>query len=618
MATANNSECYLIRGVELDSDHDNVLIPLGSTATRANYFLDNTRYPNKTHYTNLSYIRPEVGRIRVNGAITAADYNANYVMFRNQSHENKWFYGFVNRVEYVSDNAFDILFELDYINTYMEQLSIQASHIVRAHQATDNFGDNLEAEPFSPIIKNTGGYTIGGEKDEMAYFIYAKKPPIADNLFTNLKYAFDNAIHGDTQDEGFVVVQGDHNNYMLDMANNSNVAYTISCRTGTYYFYKATRTGADSFLQKIYDYIKNGYVDSLLAVGICPNVATAWNEKTDQATRFVACQVIANTYLQLTGTVDGYTPHNKKCLTSQYNYVEMEGENVDPLYFEYSTNADHGIEITYAGAMQGGTPIAFATALNYDQRGNSSANHWDGDSEGPQTTNSPALRNQHRVTFTQYPTFGIVGSAFNQYWNFQTLCNTIRGAVGGIGGMGGGGGSAPAAQPATVSQPATTSSGSLNLSKSNLNLAKSAPAARGGGGAAGGGAALALQIGAQLVAGYQPTTAPTGGASNPSIESLTYGVGIKILLKQCIRNQIEKIDSFFDRYGYAINKCAIPNINARHYFTYIQLQNPDVGGDMPDEARQAFRDMLARGTTFFNTNGRIGVYRPATQNTPNN
>ena len=500
----------------------------------------------------------------------------------------------------------------------MEQLSIQASHIVRAHQATDNFGDNLEAEPFSPIIKNTGGYTIGGEKNEMSYFIYAKKPPIADNLFTNLKYAFDNAIHGDTQDEGFIVVQGDHNNYMLDMANNSNAAYSISCRTGTYYFWKMTRNGADHFLQKIYDYIKGGYVDSLLAAGICPNVATAWHAETDQATRFVACQVIANTYLQLAGTVDGYTPHNKKCLTSQYNYVEMEGENVDPLYYEYSTNADHGIEITYAGAVQGGTPIAFATALNYDQRGNSSANHWDGDSEGPQTTNSPALRNQHRVTFTQYPTFGIVGSAFNQYWNFQTLGNTIRGAVAGLGGgIGGGGGSAPA--PA---QAPATNSAPLNLSKSApLNMSKAAPAAApagGGGGAAGGGAALALQIGAQLVAGYQPTTAPTGGASNPSIESLTYGSGVKILFKQCIRNQIEKIDSFFDRYGYAINKCAIPNINARHYFTYIQLQNPDVGGDMPDEARQAFRDMLSRGTTFFNTNGRIGVYRPATQNTPNN
>lgn len=614
MATANNSECYLIRGVELDSDHDNVLIPLGSTATRANYFLDSTRYPNKTHYTNLSYIRPELGQIRVNGAITAADYNSNYVMFRNQSHENKWFYGFVQRVEYVSDNAFNILFDLDYINTYMEQLSIQASHIVRAHQATDNFGDNLEAEPFSPIIKNIQGLTIGGEKDEMAYFIYAKKPPVADSLVANAAYAINNVIQ-QTVGQGFIVVRGDDNNYMLDMANNSNVSYTITCRTGTYYFYKATRTGADSFLAKIYEYIKNGYVEELLSVGMCPNVAIRWDSETDQAEDFQGCQVISNSNLYLPQTIDGYTPHNKKCLTSQYNYIEMEGENVDPLYFEYSTNSDHKIEITYAGSVQGGTPIAFATPLNYDQKGNSNGNHWDGDSAGVQNANSPALRNQHRVTFTQYPTFAIVGSSFNQYWNFQTLGNTIRGAVAGLGG---GGGSAPAAQPATVSQPATTSSGSLNLSKSNLNLAKSAPAAGGGGGAAGGGAALALQIGTQLVAGYQPTTAPTGGASNPSIESLTYGIGIKIILKQCIRNQIEKIDSFFDRYGYAINKCAIPNINARHYFTYIQLQNPDVGGDMPDEARQAFRDMLARGTTFFNTNGRIGVYRPATQNTPNN
>lgn len=621
MATANNSECYLIRGVELDSDNDCVLGPVGSTSARADYFLDNTRYPNKRHYTNLSYIRPESERIRVNGAITAADYNANYVMFRNQSHENKWFYGFKKRVEYVSDNAFDIIFELDPINTWMEQLSIQASHIIRAHQDTDNFGDNLEAEPFSPIIKNIGGSTLGGEQDEMAYFIYAKKPPVADSILGNAAYAVNNAIHGSVG-KGFIVVRGDDNNYMLDMANTSHVAYTISCRTGTYYFYKANRTGADKFLEKIYDYIKGGYVEELLAVGMCPNVAISWDPNTQAAEDFQGCQVISDTGVNLPGTIDGYTPHNKKCLTSQYNYVEMQGENTVPLYFEYSTNSSHEIQIEYAGAMQGGTPIAFATTKNYDQYGNSSSNYWDGDSAvgGSSNTNSPSLRNQHRVTFTQYPTFAIIGSSFNQYFNAQTLGNTIRSSIGSLANMGGGGGSAPAPAAAPV-----TNSAPLNLSKSApLNLSKSAPAAAPaaapakGGGGMGGGAAFALQVGAQLVAGYQPTTAPTGGASNPSIEAMTYGSGIKIVFKQCIRNQIEKIDSFFDRYGYAINKCAVPNINARRYFTYIQLQNPDVSGDMPDEARQAFRAMLEKGTTFFNTNGRIGVFRTSATNTPNN
>lgn len=595
MATANNSECYLIRGCELDSEHTNLLIPLGSTTARANYFLDNTRYPDKTHYTNLSYIRPERGIIRVNGAITASDYNSNYVMFRNQSHENKWFYGFVNRVEYVSDNAFEIKFELDYENTYMEQLTLQASHIIRAHQDTDNFGDNLEAEPFSPIIKNIRGLTIGGNDDEMSYYLYAKKPPIADDLLLNAAYAFNNATKK-TNGRGFIVVRGDDNNYMLDMANNSNAAYSISCRTGTYYFWKMTRTGADNFLAKVYDYINNGYVDSILAVGICPNVAANWDPETHQATSFVGSQVISETYLALPNNVDGYIPHNKKCLTSQYNYIEMEGENIDPLYYEYSTNGDHGIEITYAGAMQGGSPIAFATTKNYDQYGNDNANHWDGIRNGMQNENSPSLRNQHRVTFTQYPTFAIVGSAFNQYWNFQTLGNTIRGSVGILGNLGSlGGGS---------TQSAASQQGTSSASK---------------GGALGkAGAAMALQIGANLVAGYQPTTAPTGGASNPSIEFLTYGSGIKIILKQCVYNQIEKIDSFFDRYGYAINKVAIPNINARQYFTYIQLQDPDLEGDMPEEAKQAFKSTLTRGATFFNTNGRIGVYRPANQNTPNN
>ena len=190
MATANNSECYLIRGCELDSEHTNLLVPLGSTAARANYFLNNTRYPDKTHYTNLSYIRPEKGKIRVNGPITASDYNSNYVMFRNQSHENKWFYGFVNRVEYISDNAFEIIFDLDYENTYMEQLTLQASHIIRAHQDTDNFGDNLESEPFSPIIKTTRSKTIGGNESDVCYYIYAESSPSGSPTIQKWKHWF--------------------------------------------------------------------------------------------------------------------------------------------------------------------------------------------------------------------------------------------------------------------------------------------------------------------------------------------------------------------------------------------------------------------------------------------
>lgn len=601
MATANNSECYLIRGCELDSEHTNLLVPLGSTAARANYFLNNTRYPDKTHYTNLSYIRPEKGKIRVNGPITASDYNSNYVMFRNQSHENKWFYGFVNRVEYISDNAFEIIFDLDYENTYMEQLTLQASHIIRAHQDTDNFGDNLEYEPFNPIIKNIASYSIGGEKEENLYFIYAKKPPYSSSIVQNAVYCIDNLFYdqgGVQPAQGEVVVQGDHNNYMMNMANNSNVAYTITCRTGTYYFWKMSQVGSTNFLKEVYDYIIGGHVDDILAIGICPNVAKEWDDN-EKAKSFVGCQVISNTNLSLPDNIDGYIPHNKKCLTGQFNRVSIEGDNVDTLYYELSKKPGNDIELTYAGTIQGGQPASFLTTKNYDQRSYSVTDHWDGPSEGVQTANTPGLRSQHRVTFLNYPTFGVVGSAFNQYWNFQTLTNAIRAKTGILG----------------------SGTNSMKTMNNNANSIKESM----------GGyipkhydkptfsvAGAAIGFGADLVSGYQPTTAPTSGSSHPSVDMMTYTLGIKLILKQCIRNQIEKIDSFFDRYGYAINKVAIPNINARQYFTYIQLQDPDLEGDMPEEAKQAFKSTLTRGATFFNTNGRIGVYRPANQNTPNN
>lgn len=603
MATANNSECYLIRGVELDSDHDNVLIPLGSTATRANYFLDNTRYPNKTHYTNLSYIRPERGTIRVNGAITAADYNSNYVMFRNQSHENKWFYGFVSRVEYVSDNAFDILFELDYINTYMEQLSIQASHIVRAHQATDNFGDNIEAEPFSPTIKNVESKTIGGNEADVNYYVHAESSQTGSPTIQKARHFFTDDKFG---------VWAWNNDYLSNMITDGpdSPFFNMSLSTGYYAFYRSTPNGFNHFADKILSFYSEGTLERVYRAGMCPNIGGEYDTETDRLKSWDAStRVIADNSWGLPTKVDGYTPHNKKCLTSQFNYLELTGDTQENLYYELSNRSDHGIQLFGVCCFWGAMPTLLVMPKHYDTYGTyNDTPYYDGQLDNTPGDITPSTLMNHSVTFSNYPEFELSIDGYTQWHSTREQTARIFSAIGGL--LGGGSSSPAAASPAY-------SGGKEIISK---DLAGSHMAERGAvqksnaiglSGAVMGAAANSV-AGSFTASGKKITSAVN------CIPQLTYTIGVQVRLMQCIRNQIEKIDSFFDRYGYAINKCAIPNINARHYFTYLQLQNPDVGGDMPDEARQAFRDMLSRGTTFFNTNGRIGVYRPATQNTPNN
>lgn len=599
MATANNSECYLIRGVELDSDHDNVLIPLGSTATRANYFLDNTRYPNKTHYTNLSYIRPEQGKIRVNGAITAADYNSNYVMFRNQSHENKWFYGFVNRVEYVSDNAFDILFELDYINTYMEQLSIQASHIVRAHQATDNFGDNIEAEPFSPTIKTVESKTIGGNEGDVNYYIHAESSSASSPTKQGFQQIFTNDKWGVWYwNNDFL------NNMVTDGPDSPPLIASIS--TGYYAFYRPTTTGLNSFCNQLLSFYHNGTLERVYRAGMCPNIGGHIEANTDRIDKFdAATRIIADNSWSLPATVDGYTPHNKKCLTSQFNYLELMGDNQEQLFFELSNDPTHGITLTGVACFWGAQPTLIVLPKHYDTHGAvSNTPYFDGQLNNTPGDVTPSTLMNHAVTFSNYPEFELSIDGYTQWHSSRDSTARLFGALGGL--FGGGGGT-----------PASSAAGQKELQ----HLPKSSPESKSGAYKLGRANIIGSGVMGVAASSVQGSIMAKGSkitSSQNCIPQLTYTMGVQVRFKQCIRNQIEKIDSFFDRYGYAINKCAIPNINARHYFTYIQLQNPDVGGDMPDEARQAFRDMLSRGTTFFNTNGRIGVYRPSTQNTPNN
>lgn len=595
MATANNSECYLFRGVELDSNYDNVLIPLGSTAARANYFLDSNRYPNRTHFINLSYIRPEQGKIRVNGAITAADYNSNYVMFRNQSHENKWFYAFVNRVEYVSDNAFDVLFDLDPINTYMEQLELKASHIIRAHQDTDNFGDNVEIEPFAPNIKTRGSRIIGCNEADVAYYIYAEKPYLPNTPVAEFvqRMSFDHWG-----------VYRFYNEYLTNMDWSGANPPEMSCVMGGYFaLWPATIRGLNGFLSEFAHYYNAGTYDRIIKMGMMPNIGRTFDvEDGDRVLDFNGGKLITAPSFLMPDDIDGYTPHNKKCYTSQFNYIEMVGDNVEDLYFELSKNADHSIKLEGYGSFMCYKPSLFVVPKAYDMtHAYSTTPQWDGAGATVTSGNTPGAAANHAVFFTNYPEFAFAIDGQRDYSSAQATAERISGAIAGLVGGNGGGRTFEPRQMRTQGSP-----GPLDTSK-NVTVS-----------GVGAGYGAIIQYAAGEVAGAISAKGKTIGTPIQSMPQQMFTMGVTVRYKQAMRSQIEKIDSFFDRYGYAINKCAIPNINARQYFTYIQLQNPDIGGDMPEDARRVFSEVLSRGTTFFNTNGRIGTYRPANQNTPNN
>ena len=107
-----------------------------------------------------SYQRVNSGIIKISTGINdnniAALYNANYMAFKNTSFENKWFYCFVDRTEYLNNNTVTMWYHLDVIQTYMFDWRLNQCLIEREHTVTDRFGEHtlpegLETGPYRSI-----------------------------------------------------------------------------------------------------------------------------------------------------------------------------------------------------------------------------------------------------------------------------------------------------------------------------------------------------------------------------------------------------------------------------------------------------------------------------------
>ena len=77
---------------------------------------------------------------------------------------------------------------------------------------------------------------------------------------------------------------------------------------------------------------------------------------------------------------------------------------------------------------------------------------------------------------------------------------------------------------------------------------------------------------------------------------------LKHLLKEkyTIKKQFaERIDKFFDMYGYLTNTVKIPNINNRPNWNYIKTIGSNIIGDIPQEDIQSLKNMFDNGITLW-------------------
>lgn len=153
-----NTNIRILKDAPLDKTFDHTIYFENANA-QATYFMGLQKY-NLNNYT---YQRVKRGYVRV-GIKADNLYDCNYMMFQNTSYGNKWFYAFITSVEYLNNECSQIEFEIDVMQTWFFDYSVDQCFVEREHSVTDNIGDNIAPESlatgeyvfnsYTPMIEN--------------------------------------------------------------------------------------------------------------------------------------------------------------------------------------------------------------------------------------------------------------------------------------------------------------------------------------------------------------------------------------------------------------------------------------------------------------------------------
>ena len=275
----------------LESDYSNTLWFPNREAQTA-YFLGKTI---KT-YENFQYIKKN-NTIVVDGEVDLL-YNCNYIMYQNNNFTNKWFYAFINRIEWASNSSVRLYVSTDVIQTWFFDITYYDSYVDRCHSDTDVAGDN--------IVGNPGGYQVAGSTD---------LAPDGIALFATSTYAGESK----TGSVNSGIYSGGQN--LVD--------------------FHIDNPGVGSILDS---YVKNGTATAVIKLQQYP-----YKLKNGPMTV---------SFAKYPSSIAGYTPKNKKMLSSAFItcFMSMYGQETDfnPVFI-----TDSKVNIKVSADQTSGTISAF-------------------------------------------------------------------------------------------------------------------------------------------------------------------------------------------------------------------------------------------------------------------
>lgn len=272
-----NTTVKFLFGVPLDNSYENT-INWDNNGTQEKYFSSKARYT----LDRQSYQRITAGKMKVELPVERL-YNCNYMMFRNDNFENKWFYAFVLNVEYVSNTVCSVTYVIDVMQTWFFDYQAAMCFVERETPSSDNIGEYRLDEGFACNLYITNESNLVGTTKN--YYVVASQTPDGGSVSPYVN------------DNGVLIGL-----YVYGSGNANDVA------------------------NKMKEFNENGYGDAIVNAYIGP-VATT-DMETEAPSR--------------TGTLDGYRPRNNKLYTYPYTRILCVSPSGNKQAYSYE-NFNNGV-----------------------------------------------------------------------------------------------------------------------------------------------------------------------------------------------------------------------------------------------------------------------------------
>lgn len=545
---APQTDVYLLK-VPLEIDNTNQLTFANATA-QFNYF---NSLPKIT-YDNFTYQRKD-NTLRI-PALMDDIIQYNYVMYRNEGFSNKWFYAYIDKMEYLNDNVTAVSITTDVWQTWQFDLTYKRTFVEREHVNDDTVGlhtvpESLELGEYeivdlrnSPLFERPTGETYDAW---IPCFCVTKLPASTTNLTADGRVARDNGYIG-------------------------GVFSSLK------FFVTRTLTAA-SYVIKAYEDASDVTSDAIVNIFMVPRCcADIIGVGTISNLNGYDLHPLYNYYVSDTYTLqqpsklaENYTPVNKKLLTYPYSYFYVTNKNGEQVEYHYEDFPFQNVGGNTARTMNYVKSIVPSSGLSAKLYFTNYKSYNESSDYGTKMYN-------YGINYAKVPVCAWTTDYYTN-WLTQNGVNVAVDATAGI--------------------------------LSGLLSAGTGAASGNAVGAASGLLSVGQTIGNTIGEIHKAQTTPpqAHGDINTGDFNFCFTRNSISFYEMSIRPEYARIiDSYFSAYGYKVNTVKIPNITGRRNWNYVKTVGCYIEADIPQDDLQSIKDMFNNGVTFWHNANTFADY----------